>query len=997
MRRFGMLGLLLALVVSVPALAAPANPELVARDYVLDGGQPHEEQLKIGALDLQVSIAGGVAWTTATVRFENPSSRPVEGDFTLDLPRGSVVTGYALDVNDQMVDGVLVGERKARLAYEAQVRRGVDPGLAKVTRAGAFKTRVFPIMPGKGRSIRLTFATPLTPDTPFVLPLESVKTVGTLTVQVSGQDLATAPKITAPGGLAVGWNEGAASGKDIALSGALTIGPVLRAAPLLTARHREGDAFFDIEDVANPSSQTDTASRRMRVYWDRSLSRRDDNLAAELRLLDLYLAQARPGAIDLVLFDAATPEVKTFTGPGAREAVLAALKDVAYGSGASIAGLFDIGPAPADVCLLFSDGVITVDAYKPVRAPCRLYSVSSSPDADSGLLRALAARSSGEHLDLVGRTPEAALARLDKDAPRLVDIRTLDGEDVDFRVLPTGPGRFRVVGRMPRTGALTVRLADAADPVRTYTVREAASPRHDGLGALWAFDSLGEMSATDQPDQDAILAFARRYSVASPIAAFIVLERVEDYIAAGIAPPAMLGKDILAQYERAMAGKAAAARDERADRLGDMIELWDAQKEWWATRFDPVARPKPGPGGVRLQPRPPAAASDAAAPPPPPPPPAPLSVPPVERRDSGTEVESVVVTGSRREGVVQDAPVAVAGFSAEALEPATASGRPMTVALEPWNPDRPYLVALKAAPAGAFRTVFRAQEDKFGALPAFYLDVAEYLFREGRAKEAQAMALSAMELPVADVTTLTIVAARLMRYGDEARGIWLYERILYLEPDRPQPRRDLALALVDRAEHPNARPAQVKADYQRALDLLAEVIMTPWNHDYDGIEVISLMEANRLIARLAAIGVDRQPLDKRLVALLDVDLRVTMEWNTDITDMDLWIDEPGGERAIYNNPKTAIGGRLSNDMTRGYGPEEYLLRRTPRGEFVIQANVFSSDRLNPNGPVTIRVHIYRAWARPDEQVETLDIELKPGESGAKRLGSVRVGARATPP
>ena len=236
-----------------------------------------------------------------------------------------------------------------------------------------------------------------------------------------------------------------------------------------------------------------------------------------------------------------------------------------------------------------------------------------------------------------------------------------------------------------------------------------------------------------------------------------------------------------------------------------------------------------------------------------------------------------------------------------------------------------------------------------------------------------------------------------MRYGDEARAIWLYERILYLEPDRPQPRRDLALALIDRAERQGTPPARVKADYQRALGLLTEVIMTPWNSDYDGIEVISLMEANRLIPRLKALGVDGAPLDRRLIALLDVDLRVTMEWNTDITDMDLWVDEPGGERAIYNNPKTAMGGRLSNDMTRGYGPEEYLLHRAPRGEFTLRANVYASDRLNPNGPVTIRVHVYRAWGRPDEQVETFDVELKPGDQGARRLGSVSVGARTTPP
>jgi len=332
-----------------------------------------------------------------------------------------------------------------------------------------------------------------------------------------------------------------------------------------------------------------------------------------------------------------------------------------------------------------------------------------------------------------------------------------------------------------------------------------------------------------------------------------------------------------------------------------------------------------------------------------------------------------------------------------AAAPATSSGRPMTVQLEPWDPDRPYLKALKAAKPDDFWTVFHEQEKTSGTLPAFYLDVAEYLFRQGRAEDARAVAWSALELPVADVTTLTILADRMMRYGDDARAEWLYERILYLEPDRPQPRRDLALALIARAEAPGAPRPKVIADYRRALNLLTEVIMTPWNADWDGIEVISLMEANRIIPKLKALGVTDIPLDPRLIALLDVDLRVVMAWNTNVTDMDLWIDEPSGERAIYNNPRTAIGGRLSNDMTRGYGPEEYLLHRTPRGEYVLQANVFSADRLNPNGPVIVKLRIYRAWGRPDEQVESLEIELTPGEQGTRKLGSVRVGARTTPP
>ena len=41
----------LALALAVPALAAPANPELLARDYFGDGGKPREETLEIRSLN----------------------------------------------------------------------------------------------------------------------------------------------------------------------------------------------------------------------------------------------------------------------------------------------------------------------------------------------------------------------------------------------------------------------------------------------------------------------------------------------------------------------------------------------------------------------------------------------------------------------------------------------------------------------------------------------------------------------------------------------------------------------------------------------------------------------------------------------------------------------------------------------------------------------------------------------------------------------------------
>lgn len=342
-----------------------------------------------------------------------------------------------------------------------------------------------------------------------------------------------------------------------------------------------------------------------------------------------------------------------------------------------------------------------------------------------------------------------------------------------------------------------------------------------------------------------------------------------------------------------------------------------------------------------------------------------------------------------------EAPVATAVSGRAAAEAAQRGPARSEIAIQvaEWNPDRPYLRALEGTSGADFWTVYRTQEKEHGAAPAFYLDVAEWLFRKGRPEDARRVVVNAIELPSADTTTLTILADRLMRYGDVDRAIWVYEKILFLEPDRPQPRRNLALALIARGERAAAvRPMprhSPKADLQRAADLLTEVVMRPWNSAYDGIEMISLMELNRIIPTINRMG-GKVDIDPRLVALLDTDLRILLEWNTDHTDMDLWVDEPSGERAIYSHPRTVIGGRLSNDMTQGYGPEEYLLRRAMDGTYEIRANVFAADRLNPNGSTNIRARIFRNWGRPDQEEQVLELELKKDEKGTQLVGKITV-------
>ena len=102
------------------------------------------------------------------------------------------------------------------------------------------------------------------------------------------------------------------------------------------------------------------------------------------------------------------------------------------------------------------------------------------------------------------------------------------------------------------------------------------------------------------------------------------------------------------------------------------------------------------------------------------------------------------------------------------------------------------------------------------------------------------------------------------------------------------------------------------------------------------------------------------------------------------------MDEPSGERVIYNNNRSRNGGRLSRDMTQGFGPEEYLIRHAVPGKYVVRINTFNTDRLNPNGPTTVTARLFRNYGRPNQSEQLIDLEVLPGKEGQRMIGTVEV-------
>jgi uncharacterized protein YfaP (DUF2135 family) len=78
---------------------------------------------------------------------------------------------------------------------------------------------------------------------------------------------------------------------------------------------------------------------------------------------------------------------------------------------------------------------------------------------------------------------------------------------------------------------------------------------------------------------------------------------------------------------------------------------------------------------------------------------------------------------------------------------------------------------------------------------------------------------------------------------------------------------------------------------------------------------------NRLVYVLNS---QKQPF--KLIANLDAAaILVTLTWNTDATDIDLYTTDPTGDCSWYSDHYTADGGELDHDNTSGYGPEHWTL------------------------------------------------------------------------
>ncbi|MCA9520613.1 MAG: hypothetical protein KC609_06565, partial [Myxococcales bacterium] len=214
-----------------------------------------------------------------------------------------------------------------------------------------------------------------------------------------------------------------------------------------------------------------------------------------------------------------------------------------------------------------------------------------------------------------------------------------------------------------------------------------------------------------------------------------------------------------------------------------------------------------------------------------------------------------------------------------------------------------------------------------------------------------------VELHPGDPRALRLVGYYLLAWNRPSEAASIFMRVLERRPYEPHSYRDLARALIKMKR------------YGLAAALYEVVIGGQWRR-FNQINVVAreeyalmlqqALKANNGMAK--ALGVDastagrilRRLKDRKSLLGLTVDrskLRVTVTWNTDNTDIDLWVEEPGGQRCWYRQKRTQSGGVLLQDVTWGYGPERYENKSGPKGRYAIKLQ-FYGHRSNVLGNET---------------------------------------------
>jgi len=948
-----------------------------------------EQPVRLASLQVDVEVAGGAAETRVQMVFFNPNNRILEGKLQFPLAPGQVVSGFALDVDGRLRAAVPVEKARAQQVFEDIARRRVDPGLLQTTIGNNYELRVYPLLPGKTRTVELRIVEPA--SSRLQVPLGYADRVDALALSLRVPGAAAAPELGGASALGLRFERDANGGfvartsrNDTALPKepiALRL-PPLGQAPAIATEERDGQSYFTLKLPVAQRSAARPLPHRVQIVWDASGSGARRQLDRELALLDAYFSAARDTSVSLVrVADVAAAPIRFEVRSGDWAALRKTLETTVY-DGASNLGAVRHDGVSAEA-LWFSDGLANYGAPWRLAFPVPVFAISSATSGDPVALQALADASGGRSIDLATATRQSAADALLRRGTDVAGVSALGARELVVQSQSAAAGRLVVAGMLTAAEAeITVRLRDASGAVTTRVVPVRAGRNPSRLAAVqWARLTLASLEGEARTNKVRIREIGKRFGLATRETSLIVLEIVDDYVRHEIEPPA----ELRVAYDRAAANIGKRRVESEAGRLAQVIRRFEARVAWWNRDFPKGDMPAP------LQIAKSEAPANAIGS---------LTAPLEARRQRADgpmrEAAKDDDRGAARRPLPAAAP-APSGF-AESLDKSVdtlarakknvaseSTATTISIAVTPAAGASAAIKRLQAARSDEWARVYFDERRANEASVGFFLDAAEFFLAKGD-RDNRAFGLRALsnlaELDLQNRQVLRLLAYRLQQAGEIDAAVPVFERVVELAPNEPQSHRDLGLALADAGQA------------QAAVDRLYTVVTGAWDARFADVDLIALTELNAVVDKSRRDGraVDVGAIDKRLLRSMPLDVRVVLAWDADNTDVDLHVIDANGEEVFYGRNLSYQGGAITRDATGGYGPEEFALRVAKPGKYRVEANFFGHRQQVLTTGTGLMMWLSSGFATPAQQDRRTTFRVKSDRGERVVVGEFEVKA-----
>lgn len=116
-----------------------------------------ETSLTLGYHKVVVDVRDQIARTRIEESFQNHTDQILEGVFYFPLPAEASISGFAMWIGEEKVEGEIVEKQRARQIYETILREKRDPGLLEWAGGNLFKARVYPIPARREKRIQIQY------------------------------------------------------------------------------------------------------------------------------------------------------------------------------------------------------------------------------------------------------------------------------------------------------------------------------------------------------------------------------------------------------------------------------------------------------------------------------------------------------------------------------------------------------------------------------------------------------------------------------------------------------------------------------------------------------------------------------------------------------------------------------------------------------------------------------------------------------------------------